>query len=75
MKALHENGSKVRINLSINEADDLSRSLIKYASELSSPALNFSGILKYVLYGINNKFRQPPHAWEPGIRHPSTRRH
>lgn len=75
MNALRESGAKVRINLSIKEADNLCSSLIKHASELSSPALNLSGILKYVVYGTNNRFRQPPHAWEPGIRHPSTKRH
>ena len=51
-------------------ADDFQEEVHENADHMNSILLDLASILRKAKYDAGNEFRQPPNAWEPGIRHP-----
>lgn len=54
------------------EAKGLAKTIIQLAEEAQHGALlDFAYLINEAKYDARYKFRQPPHAWEPGAKHPA----
>ncbi|MGA7800574.1 MAG: hypothetical protein WCC36_07160 [Gammaproteobacteria bacterium] len=54
------------------EAHKLDAEIAEYTgNDMPTEALNLSSALRSAWYEVNDNFRQPPHAWEPGARFPT----
>lgn len=56
------------------EAKGLAKIIIQAAEDAQHSALlDFAYLLNEAKYGARYNFRQPPHAWDPGAKHPSAK--
>ena len=62
---------RIVLELEKAELDPLARPVIAHAEEMHSALLDLADILRSAGYGMRDQFRQPPHPWDAGAKHPS----
>ncbi len=62
---------RIVIEIEKSELGRIAGPVIKHAEDMHSVVLDFADILRSAEYAMRDKFRQPPHAWDAGARHPS----
>ncbi len=61
----------IEIELHKSKLAPIARAIIGHAEDMHSTVLDFADILRAAGYAMRDNFRQPPHAWDAGARHPS----
>lgn len=73
MKVEHREDGKVFLELEIERGNELAEAIVQHNDDnLPSALLELASLLHKAHYEAQDNFRQPPHAWEPGLPHPST---
>lgn len=63
-------GGGLKIELTMDEADNIASDFIRHAEDLPSAALDLSSLLREAQYAVRDHFRQPPNPWEPAEQVP-----
>lgn len=66
-----ENGT-ILIEFDIEAGHKLADAIAQHnADNMPSALIELASLLHKASYAAHDEFRQPPHAWEPGLPHPS----
>lgn len=72
MKAQIRTGETVLIECDLKQGNDLADAIVQHNDDnMPSALLELASLLHKAHYRAHDEFRQPPHAWEPGVPHPS----
>lgn len=75
MKVQHREDGKLFLELTLDQGNELAEAIVQHNDDnLPSALLDLASLLHKAHYQAHDEFRQPPHAWEPGVLHPSMSR-
>lgn len=63
---------KVLVEFDLDTGNKLAEAIVQHNEDnMPSALLELASLLHKANYQAHDEFRQPPHAWEPGLPHPS----
>ncbi|QKT04294.1 hypothetical protein HUS23_10970 [Ectothiorhodospiraceae bacterium 2226] len=65
----HRDG-KLQLSFELDEARDLAKDVAENMEDMPGALLDLANLLQSAYYEAKDEFRQPPHPWAPGTRHP-----
>ena len=70
MKVERTEDGHILLEMEIGTGNKLADEIHAHASEMRSPVLELSSLLREARYNASNDFRQPPNAWGPDAAPP-----
>lgn len=72
MEVTREPDGRLRLELDLTQGRKLAKDVTEHLEDMPGALLDLANLLQSAYYEAQDEFRQPPHAFEPGARHPDS---